>query len=112
MPADWEAIANARSNSLKLRERKRLSCSLELISSYPFSFVAGKFQRETQISGRQMTMLHRESDREKVERNLDAIFDLHGAALNWLEEYTAIDYPFQKFDLLSFPAFSTEAYMS
>ena len=52
-----------------------------------------------------MTMLHRESDREKVARNLDAIFDLHGAALSWLEEYTAIDYPFQKFDFALIPSF-------
>ena len=77
-----------------------------MISSYLFSFVAGKFQRETrQINGRQMTMLHRESDREKVARNLDAIFDLHGAALSWLEEYTAIDYPFRKFDFALIPSF-------
>ena len=108
MPADWEAIANAPLQQFEaLGDRKRLSFApTELISSYLFSFVAGKFQRETrQISGRQMTMLHRESDREKVERNLDAIFDLHGAALNWLEEYTAIDYPFQKFDFALIPSF-------
>ena len=108
MPADWEAIANAPLQQLEaLGERKRLSFApTELISSYLFSFVAGKFQRETrQINGRQMTMLHRESDREKVARNLDAIFDLHGAALNWLEEYTAIDYPFQKLDFALIPSF-------
>ena len=108
MPADWEAIANAPLQQLEaLGERKRLRFApTELISSYLFSFVAGKFQRETrQINGRQMTMLHRESDREKVARNLDAIFDLHGAALSWLEEYTAIDYPFQKFDFALIPSF-------
>ena len=108
MPADWEAIANAPLQQLEaLGERKRLRFApTELISSYLFSFVAGKFQREArQINGRQMTMLHRESDREKVARNLDAIFDLHGAALSWLEEYTAIDYPFQKFDFALIPSF-------
>ena len=108
MPAEWEAIANAPLLQLEtLGERKRLRFApTELISSYLFSFVAGKFQRETrQINGRQMTMLHRESDREKVARNLDAVFDLHGAALSWLEEYTAIDYPFQKFDFALIPSF-------
>ncbi|MEC8356526.1 MAG: M1 family aminopeptidase [Pseudomonadota bacterium] len=108
MPADWEAISNAPLQQLEaLGERKRLRfASTELISSYLFSFVAGKFQRETrQVDGRQMTMLHRESDREKVARNLDAVFDLHGAALSWLEEYTAIDYPFQKFDFALIPSF-------
>ncbi len=108
MPADWEAIANAPLQQLEaLGERKRLRFApTELISSYLFSFVAGKFQRETrQINGRQMTMLHRESDREKVARNLDAVFGLHGAALSWLEEYTAIDYPFRKFDFALIPSF-------
>ena len=82
-------------------EKAPALCPTELISSYLFSFVAGKFQRETrQINGRQMTMLHRESDREKVARNLDAIFDLHGAALSWLEEYTALTTPFRNLILL------------
>ena len=49
MPADWEAIANAPLQQLEaLGERKRLRFApTELISSYLFSFVAGKFQRET-----------------------------------------------------------------
>ena len=38
-------------------------------------------------------------------RNRDAIFDLHAAALTWLERYTGIPYPFGKFDFLLVPAF-------
>ena len=36
-----------------------------------------------------MTMLHRETDAATVERNVEAIFDLHAAAIEWLDEYTA-----------------------
>ena len=50
-------------------------------------------------------MLHRETDAAKVARNRDTIFDLHAAALQWLEEYTGIPYPFGKFDFLLLPAF-------
>ena len=50
-------------------------------------------------------MFHRETDAAKVARNRDAIFDLHAAALAWLEKYTAIPYPFGKFDFLLVPAF-------
>ena len=50
-------------------------------------------------------MFHRETDAAKVARNRDAIFDLHAAALAWLERYTGIQYPFGKFDFLLVPAF-------
>ena len=50
-------------------------------------------------------MLHRETDTAKVERNRDAIFDLHAGALEWLERYTAIPYPFGKFDIVLIPSF-------
>ena len=50
-------------------------------------------------------MFHRETDAAKVARNRDAIFDLHAAALAWLEDYTAIPYPFGKFDFVLIPSF-------
>ena len=50
-------------------------------------------------------MFHRETDAAKVARNRDAIFDLHASSLDWLEKYTAIPYPFGKFDFLLVPAF-------
>ncbi len=56
-------------------------------------------------NGRQFRMLHRETDTQKVARNRDAVFDLHAAALAWLEQYTAIPYPFDKFDFLLVPSF-------
>ena len=50
-------------------------------------------------------MFHRETDAAKVARNRDAIFDLHARALAWLEDYTAIPYPWGKFDFVLIPAF-------
>ena len=50
-------------------------------------------------------MLHRETDAQKVARNREAIFDLHAAALDWLEHYTGIPYPFGKFDFVLVPSF-------
>jgi aminopeptidase N len=52
-----------------------------------------------------MTMLHREQDADKVARNADAIFDLHAVAIDWLEDYTGIAYPWQKLDFALIPAF-------
>jgi len=37
--------------------------------------------------------------------NREALFDLHAAAIAWLEDYTAIPYPFDKFDFILIPSF-------
>lgn len=108
IPANWDAISNGPLiDSLERDDRKLLRFERsDAISSYLFSFVAGEFERVTrEVHGRPVSMLHRESDAEKVARNVDAIFELHGAALEWLENYTAIDYPFQKFDFALIPSF-------
>ena len=76
------------------------------IPTYLFAFAAGRFQVETaERAGRRMRMFHRETDAAKVARNRDAIFDLHAAALDWLEDYTGIPYPFGKFDFVLVPPF-------
>ena len=76
------------------------------IPPYLFAFAAGKFEVETaERSGRTLRMFHRETDAAKVARNRDAIFDLHAAALDWLEDYTGIPYPFGKFDFVLIPPF-------
>ncbi len=76
------------------------------IPTYLFAFAAGRFQIETvERAGRRLRMFHRETDAAKVARNRDAIFDLHAAALDWLEDYTGIPYPFGKFDFVLIPPF-------
>ncbi len=76
------------------------------LPTYLFSFAAGRFEVETaERDGRTLRMLHRETDAAKVRRNREAAFDLHAAALEWLEEYTGIPYPFGKFDFVLVPSF-------
>jgi aminopeptidase N len=108
VPAGWTAMSNAPVGSIVegVEKTEYEFLTTDLISSYLFSFVAGKFETiEREISGREMVMIHRETDEEKVARNVDAIFELHAAALDWLEEYTGIDYPYQKFGFALIPSF-------
>jgi aminopeptidase N len=78
----------------------------EPIPSYLFAFAAGRFQvEEAERGGRRFRMFHRETDWARVARNREAIFDLHHAALTWLEDYTGIPYPFPKFDFVAVPSF-------
>ncbi|RZK29667.1 MAG: aminopeptidase, partial [Hymenobacter sp.] len=78
----------------------------DTISTYLFSFAAGKFQRLTQeVNGRPMSFLHRETDSTKLLLSVPIIFAQHGRALSFLESYTGIPYPFQKFDFTAIPDF-------
>jgi len=108
IPAGWTAMANAPLVDVRETENGMLHrfARSDLISSYLFSFVAGRFETiNRNVDGRQMTMLHRETDKEKLARNVDEIFSLHAAALDWLEAYTGIDYPFDKFGFALIPDF-------
>jgi len=108
VPTDWTAIANGPIESEQVMNDKRVIVFGETrpVSTYIFAFTAGKFKRVSQEKdGRQMTMLHRETDLEKVERNKNEIFDLHSRAIFWMENYTGIDYPYQKFDFALIPGF-------
>ncbi|MFT7049165.1 MAG: aminopeptidase N [Halioglobus sp.] len=108
VPEGWVALSNAPVAALETiagRTQYRFQKS-DLISSYLFSFVAGKFDTITRKrNGRSMTMLHRETNATKLQRNLDAIFDLHADSIDWLETYTGIPYPYQKFDFALIPTF-------
>jgi aminopeptidase N len=107
-PAGWETVANGRAAHSETnggRTRVRFE-ETPPIPTYLFAFVAGKFSVETAMrNGRELRMYHRETDVAKVARNRDAIFDLHAAALTWLEDYTSIPYPFGKFDVVLIPSF-------
>lgn len=108
VPADWEAMGNGPlANSEPTAERKQLHFqTTEAFSTYVFAFCAGKFQKTTASrNGRSMTMLYRETDQAKVQRNLDAIFDLHIHAIEWMENYTGIKLPFAKLDFALMPGF-------
>lgn len=108
VPAAWQAVSNAPSVSEQLEgDRKHVEFSeTSPISSYLFAFVAGKFQVEEEVvDGRSLRFFHRETDSKKLARNREALFELHGASLRWLQDYAGIEYPFEKFDFVLIPSF-------
>ena len=108
VPGGWETVANGPEvgrdgNADRVRVR---FAETRPLPTYLFGFVAGKFSVERAMrNGREMRMFHRETDAAKVARNRDALFDLHASALAWLENYTAIPYPFEKLDFILIPSF-------
>jgi aminopeptidase N len=122
VPAGWVAVANGveaagaavaagAAEGAKRAEGREQSTTLHFaetkpIPTYLIAFAAGRFQIESaDRDGRRLRMFHRETDTARVTRNRDAIFDLEAGALRWLEAYTGIPYPFDKFDFVAVPAF-------
>jgi aminopeptidase N len=108
VPSNWEAVANGALVSSEPQPHRTLHRyeTTEPISTYLFSFAVGKFQTVTQTIGdNTYRCLHRETDSTKVTRNMEEIFTLHHRALEWMQAYTAIPYPFKKLDFVLIPAF-------
>lgn len=107
VPADWEAVANSPVAKQYVEgESKRIYFHpTEPLSTYLFSFVAGKFEKVTyKDNQRTLTAYHRETDPKRIAQ-LDEIFSQVAESLRWLENYTGIAYPFAKYDFVILPGF-------
>ncbi len=108
VPKDWKVLAGADVKE-KIEKGDFISYTFgesDKMSTYLFSFVAGKFNSVTQKPGvMEMTMLYRENDKGKIESSTDTIFNLHQQSLDFLEKYTNYKFPFQKLDFASIPVF-------
>lgn len=106
-PKDWEVLAGG---SLTSKETlgeytKHVFAKSDLMSSYLFSFVAGKFETVSSSDGYPQTMLYRETNADKIEASIPEVFRLHQKSLDFLEEYTGYKFPFQKLDFAAIPIF-------
>ncbi|WP_192348404.1 M1 family aminopeptidase [Algoriphagus sp. Y33] len=77
----------------------------DLMSTYLFSFVAGKFDLAKADSSYAQTMLYRETSAEKIASSIPEVFRLHQKAKEFLENYTAYPFLFQKLDFATIPIF-------
>ena len=109
IPKDWVAVSNTSVSSVLTNLSPDYNIvsfnPTEPLSTYLFSFVAGKFNSRTYDDGNhRFTAYYRETDPKRLAQ-LDTIFDQVAASLEWLEEYTGIPYPFAKYDLIMLPGF-------
>jgi aminopeptidase N len=115
IPAGWKAMANA---LLQDSVTTGDSCRLQFrpsdrISTYLFSFVAGHFTDTARIIGervgdagsRPVHFFYRETDSSKLRLSMDSIFRIEAQALHFMQQYTGIAYPFQKFGFVAIPDF-------
>ncbi len=107
IPAEWVAVSNTSVRSVidDGETKTILFDPTEPLSTYLFSFVAGKLYSTTYDDGNhRFTAYYRETDPKRLAQ-LDDIFKEVAASLEWLEEYTGIKYPFAKYDFVMLPGF-------
>jgi aminopeptidase N len=107
VPKEWSVLAGADVKE-KVEKGDFIKYTFgesDKMSTYLFSFVAGKFNSVTKKPGLEMTFLYRENDKGKIESSTDTIFNLHQQSIDFLEKYTNYKFPFQKLDFASIPVF-------
>ena len=107
-PKEWEVLCGAfEESSIEMGDfTKHIFSQTDIMSTYLFSFVAGKFTSVTKNPGAfDMRFLYRENNQEKIEESVDEIFSIHQKAIDFLEEYTQVKFPFQKMDFVAIPPF-------
>lgn len=108
VPNEWKAVSNTYQTAEKRVENNRKVISFaptEPLSTYLFSFVAGKLEHKEYREGeRKISAFYRETDPKKIAQ-LDIILKQVMASLKWLEEYTGVAYPFAKYDFIILPGF-------
>ena len=110
IPAEWVAVSNSPQRSERLQHPEQTTNVIsfnptEPLSTYLFSFVAGKFTKETYTgNGHTFAAYHRETDPHKTAQ-LATIFNQVAMSLEWMEEYTGVPYPFAKYDFIILPGF-------
>ena len=107
-PKDWKVLAGGFEESTIEVDGfiEHTFGTTDLMSSYLFSFVAGKFSEVTQNPGGfDMRFLYRENNQEKITESVNDIFKIHQNSIDFLEDYTSVKFPFQKMDFATIPPF-------
>jgi aminopeptidase N len=107
-PKDWKVLCGAfeKEQIVKGDFIEHKFKESDKMSTYLFSFVAGKFTEEIQNPGAfDMRLLYRENNKEKIEESVGEIFNIHQKSIEYLEKYTAHKFPFQKMDFATIPPF-------
>lgn len=108
VPTNWKVMANAakkdsviQSNAITYHFNRS-----DKLPTYLFSFTAGKYTLiNRKMKNNHMEFLHRETDSAKIRFSVDSVFVAHRDAIDFLEDWTAIKYPFQKIGFVSIPDF-------
>lgn len=107
-PEGWKAVSNTVPVKTETAEgRTHIAfAESEPLPTYLFAFAAGRFSYEQHATadGRTIGAYYRETDPKRVAQ-LPEIFRQVEHSLRWQEDFTAVKYPFAKYDLVILPGF-------
>ncbi|GAA4842852.1 M1 family aminopeptidase [Algivirga pacifica] len=108
-PKDWKVVSGGSVSKQSVENEGFVMHTFNKtkpISTYLFSFAAGEFkERQASYAGKTIHMYYRETDTEKVRKNVRDIFRQHFKSVEWMESYTGIPLPFEKIDIVLIPGF-------
>ncbi|MCZ4222614.1 M1 family metallopeptidase [Pedobacter rhodius] len=108
VPNDWKVLANGvKKDSVSNASATTYNfANSDKLPTYLISFAAGKFSTLKQtLANRPMEFLHRETDAKKIKLSVDSVFIAHRDAIEFLEKWTGIPFPFQKVGFVAIPDF-------
>lgn len=109
IPVSWNALSNgSKINEVENENYKEIQFDeTHPISTYLFAFTAGKFiELPLKFNNHSFNLYYRQSLEDSLLiENIQEITTLQGKSLEWLEDYTNIDQPFQKYDIILIPSF-------
>lgn len=107
VPDSWTAVSNSAPESVEISGGRKTVhfAPTEPLSTYLFSFVAGRFECDSIVrAGKSIHLYHRETDPARIAQS-GLILQLVCSSLDSLEAYTGIEYPFSKYDCVAIPDF-------
>lgn len=108
VPTHWKVMANAVKKDSLVQDNSTTYHfnNSDKLPTYLFSFTVGKYTHiNKKMKNREMEFLHRETDSAKIKLSIDSVFVAHRDAIDFLEDWTAIKYPFQKVGFVGIPDF-------
>ncbi len=108
VPQDWKVLANAvKKDSVVNNQRTTYHfANSDKLPTYLFSFTAGKYSVVKEaLENRSAEFLYRETDSSKIKLSVDSVFIAHKNAIDFLENWTDIKFPFQKVGFVAIPDF-------
>ncbi len=109
----WQVLSNGSKTKTQLSATLQQNNQVQYIfdaadklPTYLFSFTAGKYTQVEQSIGKyNAEFLYRETDTAKIKLSVDSVFSQHKDAINFLENWTGIPYPFKKVGFAAIPDF-------
>lgn len=107
IPEKWMAVSDGSLLSESSANGRKLLTFNETkpLPTYLFSFVAGDFRMaEETVDGFPMHLYYRETDPAKLAQ-IPEVFRQVASAVRWMEDYTGIPFPFEKYDFIALPGY-------